>query len=33
LAIPFLLLGALAYEQKKGSAVLPVGVGHSDQLH
>jgi MFS-type transporter involved in bile tolerance (Atg22 family) len=33
LAIPFLLMGALAYESKKGATVLPVGVGHSDQLH
>jgi MFS family permease len=33
LAIPFLLMGALAYESKKGATVLPVGAGHSDQLH
>ncbi len=33
LCIPFLLLGALAHEPKKGPAALPVGTGHADQLH
>jgi len=33
LAIPFLLMGALAHEEKGAPASLPVGTGHSDQLH
>ena len=33
LAIPFLLMGLAAHEPKKGKVVLPVGTGHSDQLH
>jgi MFS family permease len=32
-AIPFLLMGAVAYEPKKGATALPVGAGHADQLH
>jgi MFS family permease len=32
-AIPFLLMGAVAYEPKKGTTALPVGAGHADQLH
>lgn len=32
-AIPFLALGALAKEEKKIEVALPVGAGHSDQLH
>jgi MFS family permease len=33
IAIPFLVLGALAKEEKKSVISLPVGAGHSDQLH
>jgi MFS family permease len=33
LAIPFLLMGAVAREEKKIKISLPVGAGHSDQLH
>jgi len=33
LAIPFLLMGAVAREERKKPSVLPVGAGHSDQLH
>jgi MFS family permease len=33
LCVPFLLLGALAHEPKKGVKVLPVGTGHADPLH
>jgi MFS family permease len=33
LAVPFLLMALSAYEPRKGRAVLPVGTGHSDQLH
>lgn len=33
IAIPFLVLGALAKEEKKTEISLPVGAGHSDQLH
>ncbi len=33
LAIPFLAMGALAKEEKKTEISLPVGAGHSDQLH
>lgn len=32
-AIPFLLMGAAAHELQKKATVLPVGTGHSDQLH
>lgn len=33
LAIPFLLMGALAKEEKKLNITPPVGAGHADQLH
>lgn len=33
IAIPFLAMGALAKEEKKTDVSLPVGAGHSDQLH
>lgn len=33
LAIPFLLMGALAKEEKRLTSTPPVGAGHSDQLH
>jgi len=33
IAIPFLVMGALAKEEKKTEISLPVGAGHSDQLH
>ena len=33
IAIPFLAMGALAKEEKKTEISLPVGAGHSDQLH
>jgi len=33
LAIPFLLMGAVAREEKKTKISMPVGAGHSDQLH
>ena len=33
IAIPFLVMGALAKEGKKTEISLPVGAGHSDQLH
>lgn len=33
LAIPFLIMGAVAKEEKKPDISLPVGAGHSDQLH
>ena len=33
LAIPFLLMGAVAREEKNIKISLPVGAGHSDQLH
>src|SRR4030066_530481 len=32
-SIPFLLMIALAHEPTKAATVLPVGVGHTDQLH
>jgi len=32
-AIPFLAIGALAKEEKKIEVAVPVGAGHSDQLH
>jgi predicted MFS family arabinose efflux permease len=33
ISIPFLLMIALAHEPKREATVLPVGVGHTDQLH
>ena len=33
IAIPFLAMGALAKEEKKVGISVPVGAGHSDQLH
>lgn len=33
ISVPFLLMIALAHEPKKEAVKLPVGVGHTDQLH
>lgn len=33
ISVPFLIMIALAYEPKNGPVALPVGAGHTDQLH